>query len=69
MLGVKVEKHTKTPVISRTGGDRDMAIIIIISYQSYCVYIKSMLVSHIGMDKDVFYVFVSLKSHYWFDGE
>ena len=46
-----------------------MAIIIIISYQSYCVYIKSTLVSHIGMDKDVFYVFVSLKSHYWFDGE
>ena len=46
-----------------------MAIIIIMSYQSYCVYIKSTLVSHIGMDKDVFYAFVSLKSHYWFDRE
>ena len=28
------------------GGDRDMTIIIMISYQSYCVYIKSTLVSH-----------------------
>ena len=52
-----------------TGGDRDMAIIIIISYTNHIMCIKLTLVSHIGMDKDVFYVFAPLNSHCWFDGE
>ena len=34
MVVVKMEKHARSIT---TGGDRDMAIIIVISYQSYCV--------------------------------